>query len=134
MSLFKKESRTHFIRDSSGKVIKTESYGDEERHETVFDRAAIRRQSNKDVRVRERNERRYERRTQKEAEREAQRKAYNEERLKVRAERGRRSAHHPITAMLPPRRVVHVHVNKQFVKKNKRMSPSEFQRRMMKGF
>jgi hypothetical protein len=156
MSWFKKESTIHYIRDSTGKVIGTSHSGDEERRENVFDRAARNRQANREVRQRERRERRYDRRIQQNAEREAQRKAYNEERLKVRAERGRQAAHHPVTAMLPHRRIVHVHTgndHKYYYKRNgkyyyknnerkqnyipekkHRMTPSEFQKRMMKGF
>jgi hypothetical protein len=139
MAWFKRESSTHYIRDSNNKVIGVTHAGDEDRRENIFDRSAQKRQANREVRQRERGERRYDRRVQKEAEREAQRKAYNEERLKVRAERGRQAAHHPITAMLPPRRIVHVHVGKkqyqkQQFKKKKQMTPMEFQKRMMKGF
>jgi hypothetical protein len=145
MGLFRKESSTRIIRDSKGKVINVIHEGDDE-HETAFDRAAQQRQANREARANERNKRRYDRKYQRKQEREAYRNARNEERIKLKAQQGRLSARHPVTAILPPRRIVHVHVGKkqyqkQFkkkgyslpVKKTKPFSPEDFQKKIMKG-
>lgn len=139
MRLFRKESGTRLIRDNNGKVINVIHEGDDE-HETVFDRAAQQRQANRETRANERNKRRYEQKYQRGLEREAYNKARNEERIKLKAQQGRMSVRHPVTAMLPPRRIVHVHVGKkqyqkQFKKKKQSAfrDPMELQRQMMKG-
>lgn len=138
MGLFTKHSTTHFSRDKEGRVISTTKTGYQEK-KTMWDQLAQNRQSNKEVRQKERQENRYEKRYQRQREHEAFSKARNEERIKLKSEQGRRSALHPVTGMLPPRRVVHVHVGKNQqdrfpIKKKHQMTPTEFQKRMMKGF
>lgn len=139
MGLFTKHSSTHFVRDEEGRVISTTKTGYEEK-KTAWDKLAKRRQENKETRQKERQERRYDAKYQKQQEHEAYTKARNEERIKLRAQQGRQSAQHPVTSMLPPRRVVHVHVGKKEYEKrqnrhhSKPFSPEEFQKRIMKGF
>lgn len=141
MGLFTKHSTTHFVRDDEGKVISTTKTGYEEKR-TTWDKLAKRRQENREARQKERQERRYESKYQKQQEHEAFRKARNEERIRLKTRQGRQSAQHPVTSMLPPRRVVHVHVGKKEYEKRKKQyhpqskpfSPEEFQKRIMKGF
>ena len=140
MGLFTKHSSTHFVRDKEGRVISTTTTGDDTRKESVFDRSARNRKANQEVRQKERQERRYENKYQRKREHEAYREARNEERVRLKAEQGRRSAQHPVTGLLPPRRVVHVHVGKKQqqkgfpIKRKHQMTPAEFQKRIMKGF
>jgi hypothetical protein len=142
MGLFTKRSSTHFVRDENGKVISTTKTGYEEK-KTRWDELADKRKEDRIAKQKERQERRYENRYQKQQESDAYRKARNEERIRLRSEQGRRSASHPATSMLPPRRVVHVHVGqKQYEKQRQRQtqhhskpfSPEEFQKKLMKGF
>ena len=140
MGLFTKHSSTHFMRDKEGRVISTTTTGDDTRKESVFDRSARNRKANQEVRQKERQERRYENKYQRKREHEAYREARNEERVRLkgvscmfmlvrnnskkgfRSEQGRRSAQHPVTGLLPPRKRKH------------QMTPAEFQKRIMKGF
>jgi hypothetical protein len=128
------------VRDENGKVISTTKTGYQEK-KTTWDKLANKRQENREARQKERQEHRYEAKYQKEREREAYKTARNEERIRLRQQQGRQSAQHPVTGMLPPRRVVHVHVGKKEYEKRKQtqhhskpFSPEEFQKKMMKGF
>jgi hypothetical protein len=139
MGLFTKHSTTHFVRDDEGKVISTTKTGYQEK-KTAWDKLSQRRQENREARQKERQEKRHENEYQKERERETYKTARNEERIKLRARQGRESAQHPVTSMLPPRRVVHVHVGKKEYERKKQhshskpFSPEEFQKKIMKGF
>lgn len=157
MGLFTKHSTTHFVRDDEGKVISTTKTGYEEK-KTTWDRLANKRQENREARQKERQEHRYEAKYQKQQEHEAYRKARNEERIRLKAQQGRQSASHPVTSMLPPRRIVYVKSpdHKYYYKRNGKyyyhneekqqshhqeqreqhhqITPEEFQKKLMKGF
>lgn len=124
MGLFKKESRTRFIRDSTGKVINIEQTGDN--NETRFDRAAKERQARREARQRERQERRYEQKYQRVQEREAYRKAYNEARIKRKQQLGQRAGSTTgFERFAPARRVVVVHTGKKTGKTKKKGGPQK---------
>jgi hypothetical protein len=129
MGLFTKRSHVHYERDESGRVVdRIEDDVSRGQHKhSYFDKLASRRQQSREYR------------------RQAFREARHSERIKLKQEQGRRSASHPVTAMLPPRRVVHVHIGKKQYQKQyqqkvaihpekKQMTPAEFQKKLMKGF
>ena len=120
MGFFTKESKTKFIRDENGKVVRMEKEGDSDK-ETNFDRYAVQRQKNRESRRQDRAIDRALRQEQRRKERQAFRESYNESRIQRRREEGRRAGSSPsmVSRIIPPQRVVHVHVGKKEFKKMK---------------
>ena len=132
MSLFKKESHTRVVRNSTGKVIRLDR-DDDDYQENRISQVSTRR----DMRQQRHSSKRYEKQAQKKAEQEAFKKARNEERIRLKTEQGRRAAQHPITGLLPPRRVVHINPKQhQRIQQNKQRKVAyhgEFQNEVMSG-